>query len=135
MKRIYILFLMCCSLALAYSQTPDKSWWTFEYPNDKSLDSGLLNLRFLNEQFAGQNGFIQLSDDGNSFTQGNGTAIRFWACNGGNLANDFDDQKLDTLARFLAKMGVNIVRFHGAINPHGKGTDINSVDTAQVNNI
>ena len=50
MKRIYILFLMCCSLALAYSQTPDKSWWTFEYPNNRSLDNGLLNLRFLNER-------------------------------------------------------------------------------------
>ena len=135
MRKIGLLLINTFLFTVSYAQTPDKSWWTFEYPNNRSLDSGLLNLRFLNEQFAGQNGFIELSGDGNSFTQGNGKEIRFWACNGGNLANDFDDKKLDTLARFLAKMGVNIVRFHGAINPHGKGTDINSVDTAQVNSI
>ena len=134
-RQICLLFINAFFITVSYAQTPDKSWWTFEYPNNRSLDSGLLNLRFLNEQFAGQNGFIQLSDDGNSFVQSDGKQMRFWACNGGNLANDFDDKKLDTLARFLAKMGVNIVRFHGAINPHGKGTDINSVDTAQVNSI
>ncbi|MGV8877528.1 MAG: hypothetical protein ACOH2A_00725 [Sphingobacteriaceae bacterium] len=134
MKKAGLLWVILFAFNFADAQLPDKSWWTFTYP-DKSLDGGLLNLRYLNEQFAGENGFIRLSEDGNSFVNGKNKEIRFWASNGGNLANEFNADKLDTLARFLAKMGVNMVRFHGAINPHGKNTRITDVDTTEVNNI
>lgn len=135
MKKTYLLLFFVFSFGFAKAQIPDSNWWTFTYPDHKSLDSGLLNLRYLNERFAGENGFIRLSNDGNSFVNGKGKEIRFWASNGGNLANDFDDAKLDTLARFLAKMGVNVIRYHGAINPKGKNTDIMNVDTTEINNI
>ncbi|MEP7110287.1 MAG: hypothetical protein ABI760_19995 [Ferruginibacter sp.] len=135
MQRTILPLLLAISFNFANAQMPDKSWWTFSYPDNRSSDSSLLNLRFLNERFAGENGFIQLSNDGNSFVHGNGKEIRFWACNGGSLANGFSDARLDSLAGFLAKMGVNLIRYHGAVNPHGKHTDIMSVDTTEVNNI
>jgi hypothetical protein len=134
MKKSACLLILLLTLATARAQVPDKSWWTFSYA-EKSTGRSLLDLRYLNEHFAGENGFIRLSTDGNSFVNGKRKEIRFWACNGGSLAKDFNDKKLDSLARFLAKMGVNLIRYHGAINPKGKNTRITDVDTTEARNI
>ncbi|TCC98969.1 beta-galactosidase [Pedobacter psychroterrae] len=135
MKRSVLFLLLTCLLLSASAQIPDKSWWTFSYPANRAPDSGLLSLRYLNEPLAGKNGFIRLSKDGNSFVNGKGLEIRFWASNGGSLASEFTDKQLDTLARFLASKGVNLVRYHGAINPRGKNTGINDADTKEITNI
>lgn len=134
MKKPACLLILLLILAVAKAQVPDKSWWTFSY-TEKPGGTSLLNLRYLNERFAGESGFIHLSTDGNSFVNGKGKEIRFWACNGGSLAKEFDDKKLDSLARFLAQMGVNLIRYHGAINPKGKNTKITDVDTTEARNI
>lgn len=132
---------LICAVALLFycltacAQVPDKTWWAFTYNEKHNSDTSLLNLRYLNEHFAGEHGFIKLSADGNSFVRGDGKPIRFWACNGGSLAREFSDEKLDSLARFLAKMGVNVIRYHGAINPKGRNTKIIDVDTAEARNI
>ncbi|WP_214070587.1 hypothetical protein [Mucilaginibacter sp. dw_454] len=135
MKKAACLFILFFLFVTVEAQVPDGSWWTFSYSQSQSLDGGLLNLRSLNEHFAGEHGFIHLSADGNGFINGNGKEVRFWACNGGSLAAEFDDKKLDSLACFLAKMGVNVIRYHGAINPHGKNTRLMDVDTAEARNI
>ncbi|MES2830221.1 MAG: hypothetical protein V4687_18825 [Bacteroidota bacterium] len=136
MKKIFLFLLFIIKVTSSVNaQEPDKTWWSFSYPENKSLDSGSLNLRYLNERFAGENGFIKLSNDGNSFVNGKGKEIRFWSCNGGSLAAEFSDAKLDTLAKFLAKIGVNQIRYHAAINPRGKNTKITDVDTNEVKNI
>jgi hypothetical protein len=135
MKRSVLLITILFTTLFAGAQVPDKSWWTFSYPDNRSLDSGLLNLRYLNEHFAGENGFIKLSANGSGFVNGKNKEMRFWASNGGSLANQFDDKKLDSLARFLARIGVNLVRYHGAINPKGKNTKITDVDTTEARNM
>ncbi len=135
MKRSALFLLLTCVLLHASAQIPDKSWWTFSYPAHKAPDSGLISLRYLNESFAGKNGFIRLSKDGNSFVNGKSQEIRFWASNGGSLASEFTDKQLDTLARFLASKGVNLVRYHGAINPRGKNTKLTEGDTKEITNI
>ncbi|TSJ43392.1 hypothetical protein FO440_04145 [Mucilaginibacter corticis] len=135
MRKITCLFFFLLSFTLTKAQVPDQSWWTFSYPVNHGSDSSLLDLRYLNERFAGEHGFIRLSKDGNSFANGQNHEVRFWACNGGSLASGFDDKKLDSLARFLAKMGVNLIRYHGAINPKGKNTKITDVDTTEARNI
>ncbi|MDB5158497.1 MAG: hypothetical protein JWR50_3204, partial [Mucilaginibacter sp.] len=135
MKKTICLLIFLFSFTLIKGQVPDKSWWAFSYPVNRSSDSSLLDLRYLNERFAGEHGFIRLGKDGNSFADGRHHEIRFWACNGGSMANGFDDKKLDSLARFLAKMGVNLIRYHGAINPKGKNTKLNDVDTTEARNI
>lgn len=135
MRKTVIFFCLFFAFLTAKAQVPDKSWWIFSYPTNQSTGGDLLNLRYLNERFAGEHGFIQLSADGNSFVDGKHKAIRFWACNGGSLASEFNDKKLDSLAAFLAKMGVNVIRYHAAINPHGKNTKLMDVDTAEARNI
>jgi len=104
----------------------------FMFPEKKSAEKPLLDLRFLNEETAGMNGFISLSADGESFMAG-GKYIRFWPVN--TNAGEMNDVDLANHAEFLAKMGVNMVRYHGSINPAGKGTDIYDVDREEINNI
>ncbi len=108
---------------------------TFNYPGDDFSDEALLDLRYLNEDVAGQHGFIRLSEDGESFVRGDGQPVRFWSVNGAEKAREASDEELSVYARFLAKMGVNMIRFHGSINPEGKNTRINWIDTAEVNAI
>jgi hypothetical protein len=91
----------------------------------------LLDLSYLNEDVAGENGFVQLSADGNSFVDGAGNPLRFWCINGGDLARKFSFDQMQKYARFLAKMGVNMIRFHGSINPKGEHSEITEVDTAE----
>lgn len=109
--------------------------WAFEYPGDSFTENALLDLRDLNESFAGEHGFIGLSDDGESFVRGDGKPIRFWPVNGGGATRRMSDEELAWHARFLAKQGVNMNRWHGSINPSGKGSEIFEVDSAEVDAI
>lgn len=43
----------------------------------------MLDLRYLNEDEAGDNGFIRQSVDGEGLTYGDGEEVRFWALGGG----------------------------------------------------
>jgi len=81
--------------------------WAFQPPRDEFSSDALLDLRFLNEKVAGQHGFITRSKDGNDFAFGDGSPLRFWAVGDGAF-----DKNLARHARFLAKRGINMVRFH-----------------------
>ena len=74
----------------------------------------MLDLRSLNEAVAGQSGFVHLAGDG-TFVRGDGVPIRFWAC--GTSEYTQSAQELADHARFLAKLGVNMVRIHAQIGP------------------
>jgi len=128
MKYLF-LFILLLTSAFSNAQLPSAGW-SFSYPGDKFTDNALLDLRYLNEKVAGENGFIQLSTDGNSFQTENGKPMRFWSINGGDGTKDMNDADLAKFARFLAKMGVNMIRYHGSINP--TGTNINDVDKTDV---
>jgi len=70
-----------------------------------------IDLRGLNEPFAGENGFIEVRGD--AFVQaGSGRPVRFWAVNAEAGIAPMDNTSVDHLARFLAKYGVNLVRYH-----------------------
>ena len=133
LKTGIVLFLSTI-LVNAFAQLPADGW-DFNYPGDEFNSDALLNLRFLNEQTAGETGFIALSEDGNSFVDGTGKPIRFWCINGGTLARKFSDTELANYARFLAKMGVNMIRFHGSINPEGKEKLVTDVDEKEIDAI
>jgi hypothetical protein len=70
MKYLF-LFMLLLTSAFSNAQLPSAGW-SFSYPGDKFTDNALLDLRYLNEKVAGENGFIQLSPDGNSFQTENG---------------------------------------------------------------
>lgn len=132
LTKIFFLLLFNFSLInLMFAQDP-QAGWDFTYPENIPSGMPMLDLSYLNEDVAGENGFIRLSKDGNSFVNGKGEPVRFWSINGGDLAKNFSDEEMEEFARFLAKMGVNMIRFHGSINPAGKGTEITDVDKEDV---
>ncbi|EGF92104.1 capsular polysaccharide biosynthesis protein [Asticcacaulis biprosthecium C19] len=103
-----------------------QGWWAFSPPEDRFDPASKLDLRYLNEAYAGEHGFIRLSEDGESFVRADGEAIRFW---GGTVSAEGSHEDIDRMARFLAKRGVNMVRWHGNLAPTDRRdsqiTDIN----------
>jgi hypothetical protein len=88
-------------------------WFPFPQPDKTSGATSGFDLRELNEPFAGSEGFIQAKDG--KFVHGNnGQTVRFWGVNGPPHELKSLDE-LRRLARWLAKYGVNLVRFHGAL--------------------
>lgn len=67
-----------------------------------------IDLSYLNEELAGQNGFVRR--DGDRFVLGNGRPVRFWMVQGGLGDNA---KEYERRARRLAKYGVNAVRMGG----------------------
>ena len=89
----------------------DPDWFAFDPPPDTFADSPI-DLRGLNERFAGEHGFV--TTQGAEFVQGSDRRpIRFWAVNG--PPSGLDAEGLRRCARRLAKYGVNLVRLHGPI--------------------
>jgi hypothetical protein len=112
--------------ALFVNHFSEKDSWAFEPAPDKYDPNALLDLRYLNEKVAGESGFIQLSPDKENFVMGNGQSIRFWAVNSQIWAKDLTVMK--DQARFLAKRGVNLVRWHGQIVPKSPTSPLTEID-------
>jgi len=102
-----VLLLACCTRA-----AESDGWFSFAPKPDKFADSPI-DLRFLNEKFAGEHGFIA-AKDGHFVHSDNGQSLRFWAVNGPPHEAK-DRTALRQTARMLAKYGVNLVRRHGAV--------------------
>ncbi len=87
------------------------------FPYEPSIDNfssdALLDLRALNENVAGESGFVKKAD--NDFALGSGKPVRFWGvnCSIDNIRQN--PRSVDYLARRLAKAGVNLVRLHGKL--------------------
>jgi hypothetical protein len=93
-----------------YGRAPE-GWFPFEPPADSFAESPI-DLRHLNEAFAGERGWIRAA--GERFVHGDtDQPVRFWAVNSGLSFVRLDDAAIDYCARQLAKYGVNLVRLHG----------------------
>ena len=113
---------------------PPAEGWAFSYPSRPGSSRGLIDLRFLNEPEAGRSGPVRLSADGNDFVLGDGTPARFWAVNS-EAYMDMGPEDLATHLRFLAGMGVNMVRLHAQIAPPGPGSRITDVHDKAIDGI
>ena len=126
MKASHFVLLLVCvawpALCAPVEQSPG-AMWAFEPARDEFKSEALLDLRYLNENVAGESGYVTLSRDRNDFVLGNGKPARFWA-----VGTGYYKSNLDQHARFLAKRGVNIIRFHGNITPK---ENLMSVDTTE----
>jgi hypothetical protein len=91
----------------------DDGFFPYEPGIDPFGSDALLDLRGLNENAAGENGFVRRSVSG--FVLGNGTPVRFWGVNAGRKNAAQPRETVDYLARRLAKLGVNMVRYHGPV--------------------
>ena len=87
-----------------------KDWFAFDPKSDTFAADSVIDLRSLNEKFAGEHGFIRVKDG--QFSCG-GKPVRFWAVNG--PPPDLKGDALRRCARLLAKYGINLVRVHGGM--------------------
>ncbi len=86
-------------------------WVSWKAEGD-DFKASAIDLRFINEKFAGENGAIQAK--GEQFIHSkSGQPVRFWAVN--TSPRDMADGDLGVCARMLAKHGVNLVRLHGSV--------------------
>lgn len=104
--------------------------WAFEPDTDAYEKASPIDLRGLNEKVAGATGWVKKTADGD-FTLGDGTPVRFWAVNT-SVQNGTDLDGLKQHARFLAKRGVNMVRFHGFLQPKGEKSSVTDVDADEI---
>ncbi|WP_035609714.1 hypothetical protein [Haloferula sp. BvORR071] len=96
----------------------NEGWVPWMPPKDSFKDA-LLDLRSLNEKFAGEKGGI--GTKGADFVyKSTGEKVRFWAVNG--PPPELQGEDLAECARMLAKHGVNLVRIHGAVFDGKTGT-------------
>jgi hypothetical protein len=105
--------------------------WALPLPAAGSRGEALLDLRPLNEGCAGEHGYVHLDAHGD-FVRGDGASIRFW----GVIANagSFTPAQWDEQARWLASLGVNMVRRQMLTMPSGPGslpTELNLADAEQ----
>lgn len=125
---LVVCWLLCTRLGAAGFS--DSETWAFTPATDTFSTNALLDLRYLNETVAGEHGFIQMSADGD-FLRGDGQPIRFWAVN--TSVQDASGQNLEAHARFLAKRGVNMARFHGFMQPRDKDSAVTDVEISARN--
>jgi hypothetical protein len=129
--------LIAVTLLSVLTRSAPADTWAFVHPPDPFTSAALLDLRSMNEPTAGQTGFIRASPNSSSptggFLRGDGTPIRFWAC-GSDLYTS-DAQILARHARFLAKLGVNMVRIHAQISSSRDGANLTDVSQKQIDGI
>src|SRR5262245_28041218 len=89
----------------------EPGWFAFN-PGADSFGTSAIDLRGLNERFAGEHGVIAARGDHFVYSI-TGEPVRFWAVNG--PPSNLSGEALARGARRLAKYGVNLVRMHGAL--------------------
>jgi len=109
--------------------------WAFEPQQDLFADNAVLDLRYLNEKTSGEHGFIGLSSNGMDFVRGDGQPIRFWSVVGGPGGGGSTLEEMQQHCRFLAKLGVNMVRIHGGVYNASEGAKITDVNDKEIDNI
>lgn len=124
---------------LTFSLSANDATWAFEPERDSFSPNALLDLSYLNEDVAGQHGFLSINEDGD-FILGNGENMRVWAINT-NVEREkpfrrrprgrTTEPSLEYHAKFMAKRGVNMVRLHAHINPD-PARPINSVNQGEI---
>jgi hypothetical protein len=112
MSNLHRHILFPCLLGIAAALAADEAnWFAFDSPADPFQESAI-DLRWLNENYAGEHGVIGARD--NEFVHSaNNEPVRFWAVNG--PPQSLNGDALQQCARRLAKYGVNLVRLHGGI--------------------
>lgn len=119
---------ICCLPNIALSAEEQAAWFPFAPRADEFRADCPLDLRRLNEKFAGESGYIA-AKDGQFVHSATGRPVRFWAVNG--PPDNLDGDELRRCARMLAKYGVNLVRLHSPIFDKDGEPDFAKVKRAQ----
>jgi hypothetical protein len=111
MKLFSIIATVLAGIAIL-SAADDGNWFEFAPKLDSLAADSSINLRGLNEKYAGEHGVITVKD-GQFVHSANGQPVRFWAVNG--PPNELRGDALRRCAALLARYGVNLARVHGAM--------------------
>jgi len=111
--------LLCCDAEAA----DDADWFAFN-PSPDAFAESPIDLRWLNEKFAGEHGVIATRGD-EFIHSASQEPVRFWAVNGPPSGLSQDDMR--RCARRLAKYGVNLVRMHGAMFDKAGDADLKKI--------
>ena len=112
---ILILFTACQNNA---DEIREYGWFDFVIPDSDTTDSSV-DMSFLNEDIAGGSGFVTVKDG--HFVDGNGNRIRFFGTNL-TFGSCFPDKETAAnIAGRLARLGMNVVRFHHMDNQSAPG--------------
>jgi len=131
-SAIVFLVLITAAAHSRGAETASPESWPFIPPKDYFFYNAKLDLRDLNETTAGQTGFVHISSEGD-FIRGDGTPIRFWAC--GTEEFTADRRELAQHARFLAKIGVNMVRIHAQVGSDADAPGLKEVNQKEIDAI
>ena len=116
--------LLTASVAFA-QQNPfiptEENSWVPDLSGPLDAESPI-DLRQWNEDYAGEHGFLRLSEDGRGFVRGDGQPIRFWAVHASTYPGDWSAEDERDYARGLARMGVNLA-LAGALPAPAPGQD------------
>lgn len=114
-----------------YNRT-EPGWFCFEPDPDKYTGKDLLDLRFLNQKRAGDEGFLKSKGMDVVFEK-TGKKAKFWGVNAGCGFGD-DKASIDYFVKKLAKYGVNMVRVHSGVHDN-KSKDALSVNKAYLDKL
>lgn len=123
-----LILLYGALAAIISAQTPAPGKFIWDVPGDDTYaDTALVDLRHLNENYAGEHGWIQ--QEGHRFIHSdNGQPVRFWTINA-SVLSDINDARQQT--KFWAKRGVNMVRWHSNVWDN-KAATLDTVDMERV---
>lgn len=112
-----IIFLVpSCQKQMA--EKLEYGWFDFVIP-DTDATQNTVDMSFLNEEPAGASGFITVRDG--HFVDGKGNRIRFFGTNLTFSSCFPDKETAEKIAGRLAKLGMNVVRFHHMDNQSAPG--------------
>jgi len=114
-------------VAVGVSAAEDPGWFDFNPPPD-TFEESSIDLRSLNEKYAGEHGFIQARGSGFVYPD-SGEPVRFWGING--PPDRLSGEALKQCARRLAKYGVNLARIHGAVFDKSGDADMKRIARIQ----
>jgi hypothetical protein len=126
-RQLAVVLLIAFAATAFADDVKEPRTWPFAYPAHPTEDKAVLDLRYLNEKEAGESGFLKRTPDGNGFALGNGKPVRLWAV-GSDVFHKGTAEEMAQHARFLAKIGVNMVRLHTQLSPGKKGSKLTDVD-------
>lgn len=108
MKTTYLLISLFILSLLSCSEQTSQEWFPFTPSNN--FEAGKIGMESWLDAPAGKHGFVQMDSENLRFEDGN--PIKFWGTNICSHLPYVEAEKADSFVNFLAKYGVNAVRFH-----------------------
>lgn len=137
LRFVVVVALALSAIAMGVQEQPfipdQSNSWAFDPTGDPFAPSPI-DLRFLNEATAGASGFVRVAPDGRTLLRGDGKPLRFWATHA-MIPHAWSETQAWTHARFLARLGVNLVRTGAIMKPAPGQPDINRPDAEDLRQI